>query len=223
MVAESQLSASGIAFSARLADARAEAIRGGDCSSLGELLQLYRHYLQVIASTQLDARLRRRVGTSDLVQETMLFAHRDFKQFRGSSEGELLSWLRSVLGNVLSHAIEKHLYAQKRDLRREVTIDRADPNRNESSAGLSHWLVDRAPSPSEVIEGRECAAQLSEKLNELKPRDRDVIIYRSLQGMSFDEIANKLGMRTASTRMLWIRAIAKFKALCDSDNTKAPS
>ena len=46
-----------------LADAR----RSSD--SLGELLQLYRNYLTILASTQINARLRRRISPSDLVQE----------------------------------------------------------------------------------------------------------------------------------------------------------
>ena len=66
-------------------------VRYGDHASLGELLQLYRNYLSVLATTQLDRRLRRRLNPSDLVQETMLAAHRDFGKFRGGSEGELLA------------------------------------------------------------------------------------------------------------------------------------
>ena len=43
---------------------------------LGRLLQLYRNYLSILATAQLDARLRRRVSPSDLVQEALLGAYR---------------------------------------------------------------------------------------------------------------------------------------------------
>src|SRR6188768_875733 len=68
------------------------AARGGDEQQLGQLLTLYRNYLTILASTQLDARLRRRVSPSDLVQEAMLGAYRDFATFRGTTERELLAW-----------------------------------------------------------------------------------------------------------------------------------
>src|SRR5205823_10031236 len=64
--------------------------REGNQQQLGQLLQCYRSYLTVLASAHLDERLRTRVSPSDLVQEAMLGACRDFAQFRGCSEPELL-------------------------------------------------------------------------------------------------------------------------------------
>ncbi|QDV25767.1 RNA polymerase sigma factor RpoE [Aureliella helgolandensis] len=99
----------------------AEAIdsaRDGNMQTLGKLLQLYRNYLSVLATTQLGRRLRRPMNTSDLVQETMLAAHRDFRDFRGGSEGELLAWLRQILSNCLSHAVPKNIHAKKRNILR---------------------------------------------------------------------------------------------------------
>ena len=60
--------------------------RQGDKSSIGVLLQQYRNYLMVLASTQLENRLQPRVSPSDVVQETMLRAHKNFGQFRGTTE-----------------------------------------------------------------------------------------------------------------------------------------
>ncbi|QEG41028.1 sigma-70 family RNA polymerase sigma factor [Roseimaritima ulvae] len=192
-------------------------VRQGNASSLGDLLELYRNYLTVLASMQLDNRLRRRMSTSDLVQETMLAAHRDFGQFRGASEGELVAWLRQILANCLSHAVEKHIHTQKRDLRREVAIDKVAKNLDESMVRLSNLAVDPAPTPSKVMAHRELAAELSNQLAKLKDRYRQVIIYRNLQGLPFDEIAERMQIRTGAARMLWVRAIAKFKDVCDLD------
>lgn len=190
-------------------------VQAGDKESLGGLLQLYRHYLKVLATTQLDPRLRRRMSTSDLVQETMLAAHRDFAQFRGRSEAELLGWLRQILGHCLSHAVEKNLKAKKRDMRREVVIENAAKKLDDSMARLSNIVADKSPSPSQVVAQRELAAELSDQLAKLKPRHRDVIVYRNLQGLSFDQIADHMGLKTGAARMLWMRAIAKFKAVCE--------
>ena len=79
--------------------------RKRDTESLGKLLQWYVNYLTILATTQLDRRLRRRMSPSDLVQETMLAAHRDFADFRGTSQPELLGWLRKILINTLHRGI----------------------------------------------------------------------------------------------------------------------
>ncbi|SMP63823.1 RNA polymerase sigma-70 factor, ECF subfamily [Neorhodopirellula lusitana] len=193
-------------------------VQGGSTRALGELLQLYRNYLSVLATTQLDKRLRRRMSTSDLVQETMLAAHRDFGQFRGHSEGELLAWLRKILVNCLSHAVEKNIHAQKRDMRREVAMERVAQKMDDSMARLSNIIADDAPSPSQIVSRRELAAELSDQLAKLKPNYRDVIVYRNLQGLSFDEIADRMEIKSGAARMLWLRAIAKFKDVYDLES-----
>jgi len=198
-------------------------VQAGNTQSLGELLQLYRNYLSVLATTQLDKRLRRRMSTSDLVQETMLAAHRDFAQFRGASEGELLAWLRQILVHCLGHAVEKNIHAKKRDMRREVAMDQVTRNLDDSMARLSNIVADDAPTPSQVISRRELAAELSDQLAKLKPTYRDVIVYRNLQGLSFDEIAERMEIKSGAARMLWMRAIAKFKEVCDLGSSEVRS
>jgi RNA polymerase sigma-70 factor (ECF subfamily) len=193
--------------------------RGGSRETLGELLQLYRNYLNVLATTQLDGRLRRRLNPSDVVQETMLAAHRDFKNFRGGSEGELLAWLRQILVNCVRHAVEVHVNAQKRDIRREVNLDQTTRRVDDSMVRLAHVLADRGRSPSEECGRRELAVKLADQLARLKPAYRDVIVYRNLQGLSFDEIAERMDRKSGSVRMLWLRAIEKFKQTYSPDHS----
>ena len=45
----------------------------------------YRSYLRLLARAQLDGRVQQRVDASDIVQETLLEAHRSREQFRGES------------------------------------------------------------------------------------------------------------------------------------------
>src|SRR5229473_2538099 len=67
--------------------------RAGAGPALGQLLELYRNYLSLLARLQIGRRLQGKVDASDLVQETFLRAHRDFAQFRGNSEEEFWSWM----------------------------------------------------------------------------------------------------------------------------------
>ena len=122
--------------------------KNGEKESLGQLLQLYRNYLTILATTQLDRKLRQRMNPSDLVQEAMLAAHCDFAKFRGSTEREFLAWLRQILINCLHHAVETHVRAKMRDVRREISVERANAALDRSAAGFAQVLADRGPSPS---------------------------------------------------------------------------
>ncbi len=185
--------------------------RQGQREPLGLLLQSYRNYLTILATTQLDRRLRRRMSASDLVQETMLAAHRDFGKFRGSSEREFLAWLRQILIHCLHHAIETHVKAQRRDVRCEISIDQLGFSLDRSAANFAQALADPGPSPSTPLRQRERAVALADQLAKLRPEYRDVIVLRNLQGLSFDEIAQRMDRKTGAVRMLWLRAIEKFK------------
>jgi RNA polymerase sigma-70 factor (ECF subfamily) len=185
--------------------------RHGDTEPLGQLLDLYRNYLTILATTQLDRRLRRRMNPSDLVQETMLAAHRDFAKFRGSTEREFLAWLRQILIHCLHHAIETHVKAKMRDVRCEVSIERVSAALDRSVVRLAQVLADPGPSPSVPARQREHAVALANQLAKLRPQYRDVIVLRNLQGLSFEEVAERMNRKPGAVRMLWLRAIEKFK------------
>ncbi len=182
---------------------------------LGRLLQLYRNYLSILATTQLNARMQARVSPSDLVQEAMLAAHRDFEQFRGHSEREFLGWLRQILINCLHHAIATHVTAKKRDVRCEVSIDQVNAALERSAVNMANCLADAGPSPSAIVRQREQSVALADQLARLKPQYRDVIVLRNLQGLSFNEVAERMDRKPGSVRMLWLRAMEKFKEICE--------
>jgi RNA polymerase sigma-70 factor (ECF subfamily) len=55
-----------------------EQARGGNAPALGELLELYRNYLRLVARSLISNALRVKLEPSDIVQETFLKAHREF-------------------------------------------------------------------------------------------------------------------------------------------------
>jgi RNA polymerase sigma-70 factor, ECF subfamily len=151
------------------------------------------------------------MNPSDLVQETMLAAHGDFGKFRGSSERELLAWLRQILINCLHHAIETHLKAKMRDVRRETSVEQVSAALDRSVVSLAQVLADQGPSPSAPMRQRERAVAFADQLAKLRPQYRDVIVLRNLQGLSFEEVADRMDRKSGTVRMLWLRAIEKLK------------
>ena len=57
--------------------------RSGSTDHLGQLLELYRHYLGLLARIEIGRNLQAKLDASDLVQDTLLEAHRHFPKFRG--------------------------------------------------------------------------------------------------------------------------------------------
>src|SRR5437667_3797346 len=89
--------------------------RAGSGPDLGRLLELYRKYLTLLARLQIGRRLQGKVDAADLVQDTFLQAHRDFGQFRGTTEKELISWLRQILAHSLAMCLRRY-GTQRRDV-----------------------------------------------------------------------------------------------------------
>ncbi len=193
-------------FSKLLSSARA-----GNTESLGLLLQWYANYLTILARTQLDRRLRRRLNPSDVVQEAMMAAHKDFAAFRGNSQGELLGWLRTILVHTLHRCFSSNIKVGKRDVRRETSLEEVSGQLERSAINLASILPANGPSPSASIQARERDLELANQLSRLKPEYRDVILYRVLQGLSFDEIAERMDRSCGAVRMLWLRALDAFK------------
>lgn len=185
--------------------------KAGDRDSLGELLAKYRSYLMLLATTQIEKRLKPRVSPSDIVQETMLKAHCHFGQFEGSTEQELLAWLRQILVRSMARFVEQYMLAAKRDIRREVSIDQSPLAGDDDLPPLKSDLRAGGQSPSRVAQMREETRLLAQRLAELPEDYREVLVLRNIQGLSFDETAERLQRSVGATRMLWLRALEKLR------------
>ena len=57
----------------------------------------------------------------------------------------------------------------------------------------------------------EASIAMADQLAKLPAHYREVIILRNLQGLSFEEVAKRMNRSSGAVRMLWLRAIDKFK------------
>src|SRR5437764_1298683 len=98
--------------------------RSGSAEALGRALETCRGYLLLVAERNLDPVLRAKGGASDLVQETFMEAQRDFAQFQGTTEAELLAGLRRMLLNNVGNFARRYRGTDKRAVGREVGLPR---------------------------------------------------------------------------------------------------
>jgi RNA polymerase sigma-70 factor (ECF subfamily) len=182
--------------------------RAGNGAALGQLLEQYRNYLAMLARLQIGRRLRGKVDSSDLVQETFLEAYRDFGQFRGTTEQELASWLRRILAWNLANLVQRYCGARRRDVRLERELA---AEMDQSSRVLDLGLMAKASSPSQQAVRREQAVLLADALEQLSADYREVLMLRHLEELSFPEVARRMGRSLDSVKNLWARALAQLR------------
>jgi RNA polymerase sigma-70 factor (ECF subfamily) len=186
--------------------------KAGDGPALGRLLELYRAYLVVLARVQIGRRLQGKVDASDLVQEAFLGACRDLPQFRGTTEKEFLGWLRQILASLLANLVRHYQGTQRRDVRleRQLALEL-----DQSSQALDRGLATAQSSPSQQAIRNEQAVLLAEALGRLPEESRELLILRHLEGLSFPEVARRLGRTVDSVKKQWPRALAGLRRLLE--------
>jgi RNA polymerase sigma-70 factor, ECF subfamily len=182
--------------------------RGGDRLALGRLLELYRNYLALLARLHLGRRLQGKVDPADVVQDTFLAAHRAWPRFQGSTERELVAWLRRILAAHLANLVRHYLGTRCRDVRLEQDLA-ADLDR--SSAVLDGGLVAKEHSPSEQAARREQGVLLADALSRLPDECREVLILRHLEDLSFPDVARRMGRTVDSVKKLWARSLDRLR------------
>jgi RNA polymerase sigma-70 factor (ECF subfamily) len=195
-------SASGIARCIRLA-------REGHGDALSELLEAHRNYLRVLAVSCLHREMRGKADASDVVQETLIKVHGNFHQFRGTTELEWMSWLRTILVRHLND-IQKGFRRERRTVARERSLENIAEH---SSAMLRNFVPAPGPSPSQEAQRRESAAIVADALAELEPEDREVVILRNLHELDWNEVGERTGRSADAARVLWARAMRRVGGL----------
>ena len=182
--------------------------KSGDAAAVGPLLDAYRAYLQLIARLQIDRRLRGKADASDVVQETFLQAHRSFGSFRGTTEVELLAWLRRILASKLIDLVRRYLQNQGRDVRLERRLEE-ELDRSSRGARALAWP---GSSPSEKVARWERGVLVADALESLPGHYREVIVLRHLEELPFAEVARRMERSVDSVKHLWTRALGSLQA-----------
>jgi RNA polymerase sigma-70 factor (ECF subfamily) len=188
--------------------------RRGDAECRERLFALCRSYLGFAARAQAESWLKVKVDASDLVQQTLLEAHRDFDRFEGQSEQEWLAWLKRILAHNVADFIRRFRGTAKRQVRREVPL-RAPADSDMAWGAPEPAAPGRTPSQEFLLLDNEL--RMAAALSELPPDYQEVIVLRNLERLSFNEVAERMGRSRPAVQMLWMRAIKKLQDLMPAD------
>jgi RNA polymerase sigma-70 factor (ECF subfamily) len=180
----------------------------------GRLLEAYRADLAGIAEPHLDAQMRLKVEVSDVVQESLLEAHRDFASFRGNTQEEFSAWLKRILRSNLLNHFRAWRRTQSRQIDRQLDFE---------AAGLreSRLIDDGGATASAVLSRREQQEKLARAVAALSEDYRQVIQLRHYEGLGFEEIGRRIGRSSDAARMLWYRAFDRLSREFESLESSA--
>jgi RNA polymerase sigma-70 factor (ECF subfamily) len=178
--------------------------REGQGEALAQILEAYRNYLRLIASTCFERELRGKADPSDVVQDALVKIHENFHQFRGATERELLAWMRTILARLLTDLQRRFLLGAERQVGRERSLEDVV---DRSSMVLEGLLANRQDSPSARARKREQSVLLADALARLSRDDREVITLRNLLELEWEEVARRMRRSADAVRMLWTRAV----------------
>jgi len=179
----------------------------------------YQSYLYLLARSHLGGKHQARLNPSDIVQQTLLQAHRDRSQFRGASEGELMAWLRQILANNVADAV-RGLARAKRDVARERSLDHEI---NDSFSRADDWLAAVQSSPSERAVRAEELLHMANALASLPLAQREAVVLHHLQSLPLAEVGRQLGRSPAAVAGLLLRGLKRLRQLMSGDDANLTS
>jgi RNA polymerase sigma-70 factor (ECF subfamily) len=171
--------------------------KSGSPEALNHVLQTCRNYLLLIANREIDSELKVKVAASDLVQETLFEASRNFGKFDGETDADVRAWVRRILLNNLAEVRDRFRGTLKREMQREMSIpaDRV-------FSPINNHIANETPAIGKLIR-RESLDALQEALSSLPEQYHEVLMLRNRDGLSFEDIGTRMNRSAEAARELW--------------------
>lgn len=150
--------------------------QGGDLDAFEELVRRYRNEVFAVSYHY----LRNREDAWDNSQDVFIKAHRGLKRFRG--ESSFKTWILRITAN----RCKDHF--KKRRLR-TVALDAEDGDRQVPSPALG---------PTGNLEAKELGQAIQRALDTLPEKHRTAFILREYEGLSYEEMAQRIGCSTGT-------------------------
>jgi RNA polymerase sigma-70 factor (ECF subfamily) len=138
---------------------------------------------------------------ADAVQEVFVKVFRNIQGFRG--ESSLKTWIFRI---AFSEILNRLRWWKRRYRSSTISLD---DNRN--GAGSPTNVTDSQPSPLQALECREQEEAIQRALTKLSNDHRSILVLRDIEGFSYTEIADILGVSTGTVKSRLARARSDMK------------
>lgn len=168
-----------------------EAVIGGDATAYRGLVEKY----QGRVYSMVYGMVRNREDARDITQEAFVKAYQSLDSFR--VESSFYTWLYKI---AMNRAID---FLRKR--RRRSAGEYDDQTATKSDGVIPD--VYHADSPRKVVERKQLYSAIMDALQKLPEEQRQVVLLRELEGLSYKEIAEVMGLAegTVMSRLFYAR------------------
>jgi RNA polymerase sigma-70 factor (ECF subfamily) len=174
----------------------------GDDDAFGELVRRWERRIFALAYGILG----REEDARDATQETFVAAFRNLGAFRG--EAKVSSWLHRI-------AVNQCITRQRRArVRGETSLDA------QVEDGGVQFATDDV-NPAQGAEGRERTAAVRRAVNALPPELRSVIVMKEFENLTFQEIADALGVPLSTVKSRLYTALKQLRLRLEKYNATA--
>src|SRR5438105_3933867 len=161
-------------------------VRAGDRRALDQLLARHRGYLVSMVELRMDRKMRARIDPSDVVQEAQLEAAQRIQEYLGREPMPFHIWLRKTAYQNLLRLRRQHLEADCRSVEREIPLP------DSSSAMLARQIFSHEPNPGQQAVEQALARRLRQAITQLRQIDADVLLMRTIEGLTNQEVPQVL-------------------------------
>jgi RNA polymerase sigma-70 factor (ECF subfamily) len=184
-----------------------ERLRTGDEQAFVVLVGRYRDAMLRLASGYVPSR----AIAEEVVQDTWVGVLRGLSGFEGRSS--VRTWVFRILVNRARTAGTRE--------RRSVAIEDMEPVVDQSRFDLSGGWISPPEAWIEQIDDRVAAAKMVGRLRlaieDLPPRQREVVTLRDIEGLSSDDVCGVLEITGANQRVLLHRGRSRLRQVLESD------
>ncbi len=184
-----------------------ERVRHGDRHAFDLLVIKYQRRIMRLLARM----VHNQAEVEDIAQETFVKAWRALPQFRGDSA--FYTWLYRIALNTARN----WLAARQRQ---PLALAESENNENETLAPTQR-LTEQA-TPETLLASKQVAQTIDAAIQALPEEQRDAIVLREIEGMSYEEIAQVMQCPVGTVRSRIYRAreaiAAQLKPVLDSSN-----
>jgi RNA polymerase sigma-70 factor (ECF subfamily) len=174
--------------------------RGGDPEAFRELV--VRHQRRVYAVAL--GIVKDRDLAWDVSQDAFVRVHQHLAEFR--DEASFSTWIHRITARIAIDLLRK-----ERPSRRSDVADVPEPVLQEAAPGVLATAL--GTNPQETVLRRELSGRLSEALGQLPDVHRTVLVLREMDGLSYEELAERLGVPRGTVMSRLFHARKKMQAL----------
>lgn len=188
----------------------------GNEEALNKLFAKYQAKILRIVRLRLSKNLRPKLKlqSMDIVQEVFMYAFQRLKDFEPKSQGHFLNWLSKKVEHYIYDRLD-YISRMKREAPGgEISLDqeaRPDPE----SGHFELQIKDNGLTPRQFAVKKEKEHLIDTLLDMLEPAERELIIQRDLEELSFVEIGELIGKSEDATRKQYCRAFQKLMELSE--------